>query len=596
MVRFRSPAFAQPMNLRSSLWLGWLASLAFGLGQAAEPGLPREFGGATPLQWSARMANSEMARREHLLAWTPTGKAKWDYATGLFTLSLLQLDEQAPNPRYLPFVREVIGSFISPDGSIAGYKVDEYQLDALNPGKTVVQLYHLTGEERFRKAAELLCRQLQTQPRTREGGFWHKRRYTNQIWLDGLYMAAPFYAECAQLFHSPAGAWDDIATQFRVSEAHLYDPASGLFYHGWDEAKCQEWANPATGTSSSFWGRGLGWYGMALMDALDFFPTNHPARPQILATFQRVSAGILRYQDPASGLWYQVLDQGSRPGNYLEASASSMFVYSLAKGIRHGYLPPDSLPAVLKAYAGLVTRLVSTNSDGLISLNQCCSVAGLGFGRDGSYAYYLREPIVSNDLKGIGPFILAGVELQQLLATPPSAAAADTSATAPKQSLFNGRDLTGWVPVHDGLFFATNGVIRLTKGTGWLRSERIYTNFIFEAEWRALGTNYNSGFFVRAGLEGKPFPTNVWQVNLKDTALGSLMRGSQTVQPSTFSKLPPEVWCTFRMRVTGRKLILDINGRRAWEFDSLDADWGYLGLQAENRPFEFRNLTVQELP
>jgi unsaturated rhamnogalacturonyl hydrolase len=1010
-----------------------LASSSF----AAAP--PKEFNGATPLEWSVRMADSEMARRGGRLAWRPEGKAKWDYTAGLFTLSLLKLDEKAPNPRYLPFVQNAIGSFIFPDGAVAGYKVEEYQLDALNPGKTVLALYRRTHEDRYRSAAQRLCRQLETQPRTTDGGFWHKQRYTNQMWLDGIYMASPFYAECAQMFHQPADAFDDIAKQIHLADLHLYDPSSGLFYHGWDEAKRQDWANKATGTSSNFWGRGLGWYAMSLVDTLDFFPPNHPARPQIIATLQKLATGVVKHQDAASGLWYQVLDQGSRKGNYLEATAASMFVYTLAKGINHGYLSRDFTPALLKGYEGMVKRLLTTDPEGRVSLIQCCSVAGLGFGRDGSYEYYLKEPIVENDLKGVGPFILAGIELQQLLGLPmslpaaskpqaalesatPAATAAewaqvpgilsrihepsipsrefvitefgapadgksdaseaiakaiatcvqagggrvtvpageyltgpielkskvelhvDGGATlkfktdpaayplvftrfegmecmnyspliyafeqtdiavtgsgildgqadeqhwwpwkgkkdfgwsegaphqkkaadklaklvdqsipvaerrfgdgsflrpnflvpyrcqnvliegvrirrspmweinpvlctnvivrgvdifshgpnndgcdpeccrdvliedctfdtgddciaiksgrnndgrrlgvpsenivirrctmkdghggvvvgsevsgsvsnvfaedcrmnstnldrvlrlksntirggtlqnifmrnvrvehvadaalqidlvyekgtngnfspcvrnvvmeqvtvkqaprvldvvgfpgaeisgvrlrncsfsqitkpdqliqaqdvqlihcivesdAAKHSIFNGRDLTGWASMNDGVFQVSNGIIRLEKGSGWLRTEQIYTNFIFEAEWRALRTNYNSGFLLRASLDGKPFPTNVWQVNLKDTALGALLKGSATVQTNTTAKLPPGDWHRFKMKANGHKLALDIDGQRVWEFKNFEPDSGFIGLQAENHPFEFRNLKLQELP
>jgi unsaturated rhamnogalacturonyl hydrolase len=379
---------------------------------------PREFGGESPLEWSVRMAEAEVARRGDNLAWKPGSKAKWDYTAGLFTLSLLKLNERVPDARYLEFGRTAIGSFLDPEGNIQGYKREDFNLDNINPGKTALALYGITKEERYRKAADRLRRQLDAQPRTSDGGFWHKQRYPHQMWLDGLYMAAPFYAEYAKLFQEPVAAFDDVAKQVRLVGAHTYDPVSGLFYHGWDESKQQEWANKATGTSSNFWGRALGWYGMAMADMLDFFPTNHPARPEIIAMLQKLCAGVVRHQDPASGLWYQVLDQGGRQGNYLEATASSMFVYTLAKGINQGYLTRDYLPAVIRGYSGIVERLIKTDGKGQVSLAQCCSVAGLGYGRDGSFAYYLKEPVVDNDLKGVGPFILSGIELQRLLGLP----------------------------------------------------------------------------------------------------------------------------------------------------------------------------------
>ena len=389
-----------------------LGSLLPGLaGPLPEP--DPTFSGATPLEWSVRFAHSEMDRRAKV---TP----KWDYTVGLFTLSLLKLNEQRPDARYLPFAEHAVGSLVSPTGEIQGYQRAEYQLDALNPGKTLLALWQITHEERYRLAAERLYHQLDTQPRTFDGGFWHKQRYTNQMWLDGLYMGAPFYAQYAQLFGPPA-AFDDVARQIHLIDTHTYDPASGLFYHGWDATRSQPWANPVTGTSSNFWGRAIGWYAMAMVDALDYFPTNHPARPEIIATFDKLCAGIVKYQDPATGLWFQVVDQGHRPGNYPEATASTMFIYALAKGIHHGYVSQAYLPAVEKAYGGVIENLVTEDGNGLWSLKNCCSVAGLGGNpsngryRDGSYAYYISEPVVKNDLKGIGPLVLDGIELQPLL-------------------------------------------------------------------------------------------------------------------------------------------------------------------------------------
>lgn len=382
--------------------------------------LPQKFSGATPLEWSVRLADSEMVRLGDKLAWKEGGRAKWDYTAGLFTLSLLKLDAPVHDPRHLKFTENAIGSFISPDGKIQTYKPEEFQLDALNPGKTVLALWQITHDERYKKAALLLRRQLDTQPRTADGGFWHKERYTHQMWLDGLYMGAPFYAECAQLFGEPDFSFDDVAKQFRLIDEHTYDAKSGLFFHGWDESKSQPWANPATGCSSNFWGRAVGWYAMALVDVLDYLPAYHPARPQIIAELQKLAAGVVKWQDAKTGLWWQVMDQGGRAGNYREATASAMFVYALAKGVNRGWLSRDYLPAIEKGYAGIINNLIKSDGAQSWSLTQCCSVAGLGGSpingkmRDGSFHYYISEPVVNNDLKGVGPFILAGIELQQL--------------------------------------------------------------------------------------------------------------------------------------------------------------------------------------
>ncbi|HXR49077.1 MAG TPA: glycoside hydrolase family 88 protein [Candidatus Limnocylindrales bacterium] len=372
-----------------------------------------KFSGASQLAWSQRLADSEMARRGDSLAWKPGGKAKWDYTTGLFTFALLKLNEPTNDPRYLKFAEDTIGSFIRPDGEINGYKPQDGSLDNIAPGRTVLALWEITRDERYRNAAILLRKQLDTQPRTRDGGFWHKQRYPHQMWLDGLYMTEPFYAAYSKSFDEPAD-FNDVARQIRLADEHTYNPRTGLFYHGWDESQSQPWADRITGTSSNFWGRAMGWYAMAMVDVLDYFPTNHPARPQIIATFQKLCGGVVKYQDPQTCLWWQVVDQGHRKGNYLEATASSMFVYAMAKGINHGYLPRDYEPAVLKGYRGIIEHFIRDDGNGRSSLTHCCSVAGLGYGRDGSFEYYIGEPVVDNDLKGVGPFILAGIEVQQL--------------------------------------------------------------------------------------------------------------------------------------------------------------------------------------
>ena len=401
----------------------WLAVLLLVCASCATPGTPQKYSGATPLEWSVRLADSEMARRGTAADWKPEGRARWDYAAGLFTWSLLKLDAQVHDARYEKFSEAAIGSFISPDGNIQTYNPEEYQLDAMNSGKTVLALWQITGDERYKKAAARLRAQLDTQPRTPDGGYWHKERYTNQMWLDGIYMAAPFYAEYAEIFGEPAAAFDDVARQIRLIDEHTFDPTTGLYYHGWDASKTQPWANPMTGCSSNFWGRADGWYAMALVDVLDYFPTNHPARPQIISILQKFAAGVVKYQDPKTGLWWQVMDQGDRPGNYPEATASAMFVYALAKGVDRGYLPREYAAAAEKGYAGIVKNLIRDEGDGSWSLTNCCAVAGLGGSpsngrmRDGSFDYYVHEPVVKNDLKGIGPFILDGIELDRLART-----------------------------------------------------------------------------------------------------------------------------------------------------------------------------------
>ena len=228
--------------------------------------------------------------------------------------------------------------FVQADGSIKRYKLEDYNIDNIKNGRTLLTLYKVTGQPKYYKAATLLRQQLKTHPRTKEGGFWHKKIYPYQMWLDGLYMGQPFYAEYAATFNEPE-AFNDIANQFIYMENHARDAKTGLLYHGWDESKKQKWADQKTGLSPHFWGRAMGWYGMALVDVLDNFPENHPQRKELLAILGRFAEAVEKVQDKKTALWYQILDKPTGKGNYFEASASNMFVYALAKGVRLGYLP-----------------------------------------------------------------------------------------------------------------------------------------------------------------------------------------------------------------------------------------------------------------
>jgi unsaturated rhamnogalacturonyl hydrolase len=379
------------------------------------------FDGASPLEWSGRLARAEMERRGPSLTQGGAPNARWDYVNGLFSYALLTLGARTNDARLTSYGAAIVESFIRSDGAIDTYKDEDYNLDMITPGRAVLFRYEQHEDDRLRKALERLRRQLSRQPRTSEGGFWHKQRYPYQMWLDGVYMASPFYARYAKVFHEPA-AFDDVTRQVLLIDRHLYDARAGLYYHGWDEKKEQSWADPKTGHSPNFWGRAVGWYAMAVADILDELPPDHPQAKAVDRVFQRVAAGLARWQDPETGVWWQVLDQGLRPGNYREATASCMAVYALAKGINQGRLPRDKyLPIVQKGYAGILREFVRKDSEGRPSLTRCCEVAGLGYtaasgrSRDGSFEYYVSEPIVENDLKGIGPFILAGLEMERLL-------------------------------------------------------------------------------------------------------------------------------------------------------------------------------------
>ena len=380
-----------------------------------QPGSAQTQKGRTAgLEMAIKMADSEM--KQFPEPWTVDYNPKpvWNYTQGLVAQAMIQVWKAGNNKAYYTYAKEYADKFIDSKGNISGYKIEEYNIDCVNSGKFLFDLFEKTKDERYRKAIILLRNQLKTQPRTSEGGFWHKQRYPNQMWLDGLYMGAPFYAQYAVAFNEPA-IFDDVVNQFVIIHKHTFNPKIGLNYHGWDESKTQKWANPETGCSPNFWGRAMGWYVVALVDVLDFIPREHAGRARILEILNQVVVGVKKYQDPKTGLWYQVLDQGQREGNYLEATASSMFTYALLKASRKGYISTDYKAIAIKAYNGILKNLIQNNGDGTINLTKCCSVAGLGGNpyRDGSYGYYVHEPVRANDAKGVGPFIMASLEFDK---------------------------------------------------------------------------------------------------------------------------------------------------------------------------------------
>lgn len=367
------------------------------------------------LELGVKMANSEI--RHFPEPWTVDFNPNpiWNYTQGLIAQTMIQVWKVNNNEAYYNYAKKYADKLIDSTGYVTGFNFENQSLDHINSGKFLYDLYDNTKDERYLKAIDQLYKQFKTQPRTTEGGFWHKNRYPHQMWLDGLYMGAPFYAEYAAYFNKDF-LFDDVVKQFVIVHKHTYDPKTGLNYHGWDESKEQKWADPMTGCSPNFWGRAEGWYAMALVDVLDFLPANHPGRVQLLKILNQVAAGIKKYQDPKTGLWYQVLDQGDREGNYLGATASCMFTYAFLKAVRKGYINVDYKKVGVKAYKGILDNLIKNNNDGTVSLTKCCSVAGLGGNpyRDGSFEYYINEPIRDNDPKGVRPFIMASLEYNRI--------------------------------------------------------------------------------------------------------------------------------------------------------------------------------------
>ncbi|MFC8733508.1 glycoside hydrolase family 105 protein [Luteimicrobium sp. NPDC057192] len=393
---------------------------------------PTTTGPAEPTRAATRRAAAERTR-----TWAPYGDAstdwatlgaetmlarepvmnphdKWEYEDGLMLGGVLAVHDLTGDPRYLEYVRRNLDHFVRPDGSIHAYRPDELNLDHVNNGKVVLDLFDRTGEERYRKAADLLFDQLRHQPRLAAGTFWHKKIYPHQTWLDGLYMGSVFYARYCATF-GREDLFDDVALQFTTAYDLTLDPESGLCRHATDESRAMPWADPRTGWSPHVWLRALGWFVMAMTDVLEHLPETLPQRATILANLRSLLDAVREVADPRTGLWYQIPDQGGRPLNYLEASGSLMVLAAVAKGLRLGYLDDDWSDHLDHAWASAVGEFLSLTDEGWVNVNKICQVAGLGGAamRDGSYAYYMSEPIVANDHKGVGPFLLLAAEMRR---------------------------------------------------------------------------------------------------------------------------------------------------------------------------------------
>jgi unsaturated rhamnogalacturonyl hydrolase len=362
--------------------------------------------------YSKQVANTVMHIWKDSFALGST--ARWSYDMGVILKAFENIWQNTGDVQYFNYIKKQMDFYVSDDGKqIKTYRPDEYNIDHINNGKLLLTLYRVTQQKKYLTAAQLLNLQLQSHPRTKEGSFWHKKIYPNQVWLDGLYMGQPFYAEYAMLSGNDT-AFNDIANQFLRIEQQARDTKTGLLYHAYDESKQMGWANKTTGLSPHFWARAMGWYATAIVDVLDYFPQNHPKRNAIIGILDRLSDALKAQQDPATGLWYDVMNYNG-PGkekNYLEASASSQFVYAIAKGVRKKYLSSNKLAIAQKGYAGLIKQFIKLEN-GKYNLHGTVKVSGLGGKpyRDGSFEYYMSEQVIVNDPKGLGAFLLASAEM-----------------------------------------------------------------------------------------------------------------------------------------------------------------------------------------
>lgn len=339
---------------------------------------------------------------------------KWSYDMGVVLEGAAAVWRNTGNGQYFKYIQSSMDAYLDKEGNIATYKAEDFNIDNIKNGRALLLLYKVTGQQKYLLAVNKLYDQLKKQPRTKEGGFWHKKIYPNQMWLDGLYMGQPFYAEYAKMMKRDAD-FDDIANQFIWMEKNARDVKTGLLYHGYDESRLEKWADKKTGLSPNFWGRAMGWYIMALVDVLDNFPKEHPKYKELLAILNRTATATVKYQDAKSGVWWDILDMPNRKGNYLESSASSMFVYGLAKGVRNGWLPQFFMAAANKGYSGLKKEFIETAGAERVNLTKTVSVSGLGGKpryRDGSFEYYISEKVITNDPKGMGAFVCAAAEME----------------------------------------------------------------------------------------------------------------------------------------------------------------------------------------
>lgn len=370
---------------------------------------------ADTIKWSERLVESFLIRHPGSVTHDEyMTKNDWNYEQGVVLEALRQMYVKTGEKKYFNFIKENIDQFITEEGKILEYEYNTFNIDNINTGRQLLFLYKETGIEKYKIAADTLRKQLRNQPRTNEGGFWHKKIYPYQMWLDGIYMGGPFYAQYISMFENEKN-YDDVVFQITTIYKHTLDEKTGLLYHAWNENKEQKWADPQTGRSKHFWGRAIGWYLMAIVDVLDILPEDHPKRGEIINILQNVSEAVIKVRDKETELWYQILDMPDREGNYLEASCATMFTYAFAKGANKGYLDKKFYKIADQSFESIIKTHVEVEENGFVNLLNTCKGAGLGGNpyRDGSYEYYISEAKRKNDFKGYGPLIYSAIELNK---------------------------------------------------------------------------------------------------------------------------------------------------------------------------------------
>ena len=373
----------------------------------------------TYTHYSEWLTASEMKRVPHPYNLDFSSKPRWSYVMGIELESFLDTWLTYGGDEIMDYLKEYPEKMIDSKGNITGYKYSDFNLDNVRTGRFILRMYNLQPAKKDSLAIATLFKQLENQPRTQEGVWWHKEIYAWQVWLDGIYMGLPFYTMAAPQLRpgQETDYYHDAVDQITKTDQRTYDASTRLWKHAWDETHSIFWADAETGLSLHTWARALGWFTMAMVEILDVLPANYDRRSEVEELFRKAMTSVVEYQQQESGVWYDVLDVTDER-NYLEATASSMFTYCLLKGSRLGYLDSTFLDAGIRAYKGLVREFIREEGDGTISLTRCCKVSGLGPAsnpaRDGSFDYYMSEPIRSNDAKGVGPFIWASLEMEQM--------------------------------------------------------------------------------------------------------------------------------------------------------------------------------------
>lgn len=363
------------------------------------------------LKWSVKMANSVISRSDSLIYYVDRNP-KWAYDVAFLGMAVDRLG--SVDQKYSEYMENWVNHFVKEDSSVTDYRSKEYNLDRIFPGRNVFILYKRNPDPKYKIALDNFILQLKIHPKTNSGGYWHKKIYPWQMWLDGIFMASPYMAQYAKEFNEPE--WFDVATaQTKMIYEKTLDPQSGLLMHAWDESRTQKWCDPETGKSHYPWSRATGWYIIAIEEILEYLPENHSDRDTLISILRKTCDALLKVRDPKTGLWFQVLNQGGREGNYLEGSGSAMFIYAYARGAHKGYLDKKYLDIANRAFDGIIKELITVDEKGLVTMHNICGGCGLGGNpyRDGSYEYYINEKRIDNDPKGVAPFILSAIELDR---------------------------------------------------------------------------------------------------------------------------------------------------------------------------------------